>query len=389
MRGTSTLANSIERSGIRDLMDLAREMTGPIVHLEVGEPNFDTPPHIVEAAFEQVAAGATHYTPSLGIMPLRKAIAERYTAKWGKPVTPQMTNVTHGGVNAINSTILALINAGDEVLVPDPGWPNYRSILSLVGGIPVQYPMSIENGYEPQRATLEALITPRTRMIITCNPGNPTGAVWSRETVQMVIDLAKEHDLYVLSDEIYEELVFEGEHIPAATLDDDDRVITVSGFSKTYAMTGWRLGWVLASEDLIGAINRMMEPLISCASSVSQAAGVAALTGPQDAVGEMRTAYKRRRDIAASILEPAGMLPVRPAGAFYAIVDFSQTGIPSRQLALDLLKETRVACAPGDTFGKILADGYVRISLASSDDDVREGCTRLVAFRDSKPARQC
>jgi aspartate/methionine/tyrosine aminotransferase len=382
MRGTSTLANSIERSGIRDLMDLAREMSGPIVHLEVGEPNFITPAHIIEAAFEQVSAGATHYTPSTGIPTLRKAIAERYSAKWDKPVSPQMTNVAHGGVNAINSTVLALINAGDEVLVPDPGWPNYRSILSLVGAKSVLYPMTIENGYEPDRKTLEALITSKTRMIITCNPGNPTGAVWSEETVRMVLDLARKHDLYVLSDEIYEELVFEGEHVPAARFDDDNRVITVSGFSKTYAMTGWRLGWAIAAEPLIAAINKMMEPLISCASSVSQVAGVAALTGPQDAVAAMREAYCQRRDIAASILEPAGMLPVRPHGAFYAIVDLSKTGMGSRQLALDLLSETRVACAPGDTFGYVLGGGYVRISLASSDDDVREGCERIVAFRD-------
>jgi aspartate aminotransferase/aminotransferase len=382
MRGTSKLANSIERSGIRDLMDLARSMSGEIIHLEVGEPNFTTPPHIIEAAFEQAAAGATHYTPSPGIAPLRQAIADRYTAKWGRPVTPLMTNVTHGGVNAINSTIMALINPGDEVLVPDPGWPNYRSILSLIGGISIQYPMTIANGYEPDRETLEKLITPTTRMIITCNPGNPTGAVWSRETVQMVLDLARKHDLYVLSDEIYEELVFEGEHVAAALFDDDDRVITVSGFSKTYAMTGWRLGWAIASEDLIKAINKMMEPLISCASSVSQVAGVAALTGPQDAVAAMRAAYERRRDIAAAVLEPAGLLPVRPQGAFYAIVDGSRTGIPSRQLALDLLSEMRVASAPGDTFGKVLAGGYVRISLASSDDDVEQGCRRIVEFVD-------
>lgn len=386
MRGASNLANSIERSGIRDLMDLARSMSGEIIHLEVGEPNFTTPPHIIEAAFEQAAAGATHYTPSPGIALLRKAIADRYSAKWGTTVTPAMTNVAHGGVNAINSTVLALINAGDEVLVPDPGWPNYRSILSLVGGVPIQYPMTIANGYQPDRETLESLITPKTRMIITCNPGNPTGAVWSRETVQMVLELAKKYDLYVLSDEIYEELVFEGEHVPSALFDDDQRVITVSGFSKTYAMTGWRLGWAVASEDLILSINKMMEPLISCASSVSQVAGVAALTGPQDAVGQMRDAYIRRRDIAASILEPAGMLPVRPHGAFYAIVDGSRTGLSSRQLSLDLLSEMRVACAPGDTFGKVLDGGYVRISLASSDDDVAEGCRRIVRFVESHAA---
>jgi aspartate aminotransferase/aminotransferase len=382
VRSISTLAGSIERSGIRDLMDLAREMDGPIIHLEVGEPSFTTPAHIIEAAFEKASAGSTRYTQSGGILPLRKAIAERYAAKWDKPVTPNMVMASHGGVNAINSTVLALINAGDEVLVPDPGWPNYRSILNLAGGLPVAYPMTVENGYLPDATQIEALITPKTKMIIICNPGNPTGAVWPAETVKAVVELATKHDLFVMADEIYEELVFEGEHVPASAFDDDGRVISISGFSKTYAMTGWRLGWAIADEELIKSITKMMEPLISCPSSVSQEAGVAALTGTQQPVGVMRDAYRNRRDIAAEVLEPAGLLPVPPHGAFYAIVDLHECGIPSRELAIQILKETRVATAPGDTFGKVLADGFVRISLASSDDDVRDGCERLVAFRD-------
>jgi aspartate aminotransferase/aminotransferase len=194
--------------------------------------------------------------------------------------------------------------------------------------------------------------------------------------------LAKKHDLYVLADEIYEELVFDGEHVPAVAFDEDGRVISISGFSKTYAMTGWRLGWAIADEGLIKAINKMLEPLISCPSSISQEAGVAALTGTQQPVAVMREAYRTRRDIAVEVLEPAGLLPVRPQGAFYAIVDLRECGITSRELAIQLLKETYVATAPGDTFGKVLADGFVRISLASSDDDVREGCERIVVFRD-------
>jgi aspartate aminotransferase/aminotransferase len=251
VRSISTLAGSIERSGIRDLMDLAREMDGPIIHLEVGEPSFTTPAHIIEAAFEKASAGSTRYTQSGGILPLRKAIAEHYAAKWDKPVTPNMVMASHGGVNAINSTVLALINAGDEVLVPDPGWPNYRSILNLAGGLPVAYPMTVENGYLPDATQIEALITPKTKMIIICNPGNPTGAVWPAETVKAVVELATKHDLFVMADEIYEELVFEGEHVPASAFDDDGRVISISGFSKTYAMTGWRLGWAIADEELI------------------------------------------------------------------------------------------------------------------------------------------
>ena len=361
-------------------MDLAREMEGRVIHLEVGEPSFITPAHIIEAAFEKASSGSTRYTQSGGILPLRTAIADRYSAKWDKTVTPNMVMASHGGVNAINSTILALIDAGDEVLVPDPGWPNYRSILGLAGGVPIPYPMTVENSYLPDMEQMRKLITPRTKMIITCNPGNPTGAVWPAETVEAVVELAAKHDLYVLADEIYEELVFDGEHVPAAAFDEDSRVISISGFSKTYAMTGWRLGWAIANEELLKPINKMLEPLISCPSSISQEAGVAALTGTQQPVAVMREAYRTRRDLAAQILEPAGLLPVRPQGAFYAIVDLRGCGIPSRELAIQLLKETRVASAPGDTFGKVLADGFVRISLASSDDDVRDGCERIVDF---------
>ncbi len=362
VRTISKLANSIERSGIRDLMDAAREMDGPIIHLEVGEPSFITPPHIIEQAFEAASAGATRYTQSGGVLPLRQAIADRYTEKWGKPVTPNMVMASHGGVNAINSTILALIDPGDEVLVPDPGWPNYKSILGLAHGVPVRVspwrsrPVTCQM---PRR--LEALITSKTKMIITCNPGNPTGAVWPAETVEAIVKLAKKHDLYVLSDEIYEELVFDGEHVPATQFDDDGRVITVSGFSKTYAMTGWRLGWAIADEKLLGMINKMLEPLVSCPSSISQQAGIAALRGPQQAVSVMRKAYKARRDIAVSILEPAGLLPVRPKGAFYAIVDLRSCGIKSRELALttsgrnacgDARLATRsVRCWPTDSSG--------------------------------------
>jgi aspartate/methionine/tyrosine aminotransferase len=293
-----------------------------------------------------------------------------------------MVMASHGGINAINATVFALIDEGDEVLVPDPSWPNYKLILRMAGGVPVAYPTTLESGFAPDIGAIESMITPRTKMIITCNPGNPTGAVWSAETVERIVELARRHDLYVLADEIYEELVFEGEHVPAARFDDDGRVITVSGLSKTYAMTGWRLGWAVAEAGLLSSINKMLEPLISCPSSVSQQAGIAALRGTQQPVAVMRNAYRKRRDIAVEILEPAGMLPVRPWGAFYAIADLRETGKCGKELALAVLQDKRVATAPGDTFGEVLANGYLRLSLASSDDAVAEGCRRLIAFRD-------
>ena len=378
MKPLSPVAQAIPRSGIREIMQVANAMTD-VIHLEVGEPSFGTPPHIIEGAFEAASAGATRYTSNYGIPPLRKAIADRYAAKWGRDVTSEQVLVSHGGVNAIAATTYAIVDPGDEVLVPDPGWPNYISIVSLIRGVPVRYPMRAEDGYRPDPVEIAKLITPRTKIIILCNPGNPTGAVWDASTVKAMVELAREHDLYVISDEIYEELVFDGEHVPASRFDEDGRVISVSGFSKTYAMTGWRLGWAIGSPELILLAGKLQEPMISCPSAVSQSAGLVALTGPQGAVDHMREAYRRRRDIAVSILQPAGMLPVIPRGAFYAMVDLRRVGMLSRDIAFGLLEEEHVACAPGSTFGNV-AEGFVRISLASSDEDVTHGCRRIVAY---------
>ena len=243
------------------------------------------------------------------------------------------------------------------------------------------YPMTVKNGYLPDPRSLEQLITPKTKMIILCNPGNPTGAVWPAETVKSVMDLAAKHDLYVLSDEIYEELVFDGAHVPAASFDDDNRVITVSGFSKTYAMTGWRLGWAIADAPILTMINKMLEPLISCPSSISQQAGIAALNGTQQPVGVMREAYRKRRDLAAEISGTCGIAPgpsqrrlLRDRRSTRNRIGRpgSRPGSPGRA----------ASCRrAGDTFGEVLANGFLRISLASSDDDVGEGCRRLIAFR--------
>ena len=378
MKPLSPVAQAIPRSGIREIVQVASTMTD-VIHLEIGEPSFGTPPHILEGAFEAAAAGATRYTSNYGTPPLRQAIADRYAAKWGREVSPEQVLVSHGGVNAIAATTYAILEPGDEVLVPDPGWPSYVSITSLIRGVPVRYPMRAEDGYRPDPAEIAKLITPRTKILILCNPGNPTGAVWDAGTVKALVEMAREHDLYVISDEIYEELVFDGEHVPASRFDPEGRVVSVSGFSKTYSMTGWRLGWAIGSPELILLAGKLQEPMISCPSAVSQSAGLVALTGPQSDVGRMREAYRRRRDIAVSILEPAGLLPVVPRGAFYAMVDLRGIGKPSRDIAFGLLEEEHVACAPGGTFGNV-AEGFVRISLASSDEDVTHGCRRIVAY---------
>lgn len=379
MKPLSTHAQALPRSGIREVMERATQLDG-VIHLEVGEPSFRTPAHIVEAAHSAAKEGHTRYTSNYGIPQLRQAIADRYTAAWKKPVAPEQTLATAGGVNAIAVTTYAIIEDGDEVLVPDPGWPNYISIIGLGRGRHVRYPLRAENGYLPDPDEIRRLITPRTKILILNNPSNPTGVVFPPETVEAMIRLAAEHDLYVVSDEIYEELVFDGEHTPAAAYDADGRVITVSGFSKTFAMTGWRLGYAIGNQELITLAGKLVEPLVSCPTSLSQHAGMAALTGPQDCVDEMRSAYHRRRDLVCELLEPAGLLPAVPRGAFYALVDLRRCGMPSRELTFTLLDSERVAVAPGNTFGEVAADGMVRISLASADEEIAEGCRRILDF---------
>lgn len=379
MKPLSSIAGALPRSGIREIMALASEMEN-VINLSVGEPSFNTPAHIIDEAFEAAGRGETKYTSNYGTPKLRKAIADTYSARWGKAITPDMTLASTGGVNAIAAMTFAICETGDEILVPDPGWPNYISIAGLAHAKPVRYPCHVENGFLPVASELEALITDRTKILILCNPSNPTGVVFPAETVKELVALAKKHDLYVIADEIYEALVFDGTHVPAQSFDTDGRVITISGFSKTYAMTGWRLGYAIANPELVLLAGKMMEPITSCPTGPSQAAGVAALLGPQDCVEGMRQAYLGRRNIARDLLQPAGLMPAVPQGAFYALLDLRKCGMPSRQLALTILEEEHVACAPGDTFGDVAKDGFVRISLASSDEDVAEGCRRIINF---------
>ena len=377
MKPRSSLAQELPRSGIREVMDLARQMDDVIV-LVVGEPSFNTPSHIIEAAAQAAREGTTKYTPNAGLPGIRAAVAERASRKFGRTVTPAEVLVTAGAVNALAAVVAAIAEEGDEILIPDPGWPNYVPMTALARAAPVRYPMAPENGYLPDIADLEARITARTKAIVINNPSNPTGAVFPEEMVRALVELARKHDLWLISDEVYEDLIFEGEQVPAAQFD-AERVITVSGASKSYAMTGWRIGWAITQPDLVALCGKIQEALVSCPPAPSQAAAEAAVRGPQDAVEEMRQAYQRRRDLVREILEPVGLLPTVPRGAFYALVDLRGAGIPSRDLSRMLLEEERVAAAPGSTFGDV-AEGMVRISLATEDDDLAEGCRRIVRF---------
>jgi aspartate/methionine/tyrosine aminotransferase len=370
----ATRAQTLPRSGIRRIMEASRGLPD-VIHLEVGEPDFETPAHVVAAAHEAARAGVTRYTANAGLPGLRDAVAARASRRLGRDVRPEEVVVTPGAVAGIAYAIFALLDPGDEVLLPDPGWPNYASAVHLAGGRPVPYPLVAERGFAPDLAALEGRITARTRVLLVNTPGNPTGTVLAPDTVRALVDLAREHALAIVSDEVYEDIVLDGEHVSPARFDED--VVVVSGVSKTYAMTGWRIGFVIAPPHVAATLAAIQEPFASCASSVSQAAAEAALRGPQEAVTAMLRAYRERRDLVVSRLEAPGLLAARPTGAFYALVRVPRGADPADP-AMSLLREHRVAVAPGDTFGEG-GRPYVRISFATEARLLDEGLRRLVA----------
>lgn len=374
----------MRRSGIRELMDTAAGLPD-VLHLEVGEPDFATPAHIVEAGVAAARAGYTHYTPNAGLPELRAAIAELTATTLHRPIAPQQVVVTSGSVCGLMSSLMALVEPGDEVLIPDPGWPNYDMMVRSIGAIPRPYRLAPERGYAPDLDALARQVTPRTKVLLVNSPANPTGAVFTQADVRGLVELADAHDVFLLSDEVYDQLVFGTEHHSPARWDTDGRVISVHSFSKTYAMTGWRVGYVVAPPAIAEVVTKLQEPLVSCASAISQKAAQAALSGPQSCVAEMRAAYQARRDTAHAILDQAGVHASRPLGAFYMLVDVSRVTRDSYAFAHQLLASQRVAVAPGETFGAA-GQGLVRVSLATAPSALEEGVRRLATAIGREPA---
>jgi aspartate/methionine/tyrosine aminotransferase len=376
---------ALPRSGIRQIMELAMER-GDTLNLSFGEPDFDTPSHIVEAAAAAARSGRTRYTASRGIPELREAAAAAITRRSGHAVTPDQIVATVGGVQGVFAALAALCDRGDAVLVPDPCWPNYVGICTLLGLEPVRYPLPASTGFEPDLDVLERLAaTSGAKVLVTNTPSNPTGAVWRRETVAATVDIAVRHGLFVLSDEVYDEMAFDGEHVPSAPFA-PDHVVTVYSVSKTYAMTGWRIGYLAAPPALISSLGKVPEVEVSCPTAPAQWAAVAALTGPQDCVREMRDAYRARRDLAVAALREEGLFAAEPRGAFYVFADISAATNDTFSFAEHLVREHGTAVAPGDTFGPGGA-GLLRISLAAAPDTIAEGIRRIgTAVRAGVPA---
>jgi aspartate aminotransferase len=375
----SSIASSMPVSRIREIMELAWR-DPEVIHLEVGEPDFPTPEHVVEAAHEAALAGRTRYAPNAGLPELREALADKVTRRNGYEARPDQVVVTQGGIQALYLVLRALLEAGDEVLLPDPAWPNYRMIAHLLGARVLSYPLVAKGGFLPRLEDLERLVTPRTRAILVNSPSNPLGAVLPRELVERLLAFARRRGLWFISDEVYDEVVFDDVFVSAGSVaDPSDRLVSIYSFSKVYAMTGWRVGYLVAPPDLAKLLTGMQEPLISCVNTPAQMAALAAVTGPQDVVRQMSEAYRVRREELLEILDRGGLPSSRPSGAFYVWTDVSEADVPSMDFARSLIEREHVAVAPGSAFGE-LGEGYVRLSLASSREDLLDGTSRLIRF---------
>jgi len=364
-------------SGIREIFDLAGKMED-VIHFEIGEPDFDTPRNIIDAAFESARNGATHYTSSGGIVPLRNAIARRLTTTLGVSYEPEEIVVTSGGMEALLLSFIVTMDQGDELLLPAPHWPNYPAHAMLANARTVAVPLRIEDGYKPSIAALQQALTPNTRALLLNYPHNPTGATLDRNDLEPLAEFAIKNDLLVFSDEAYETLVFDDEFVSIASAPGmKERTIVLRTFSKSYAMTGWRVGYLAAPAPIAQKAAKLHEHTSACTSALSQMAALAALDTPDTVPQEMVASYRRRRDLLIHGLEAIpGLKPFTPRGTFYAFVDISALGKTAQEFALSLLRNAGVAVAPGTAFSEA-GEGFIRICFANSDDNIREGLRRI------------
>ena len=352
-----------------------------IIHLEIGEPDFDTPGHIVAAGVRALQEGYTHYGPTPGLPELREAIARNSREVRGINTEPGQVVVTPGAKPIMFYVILALAQPGVEVIYPNPGFPIYESMIRFSGATPVPMRLLEEKAYHPDLADLAAKITDRTRLIIINSPENPCGSALTRAELETIANLARGRDLYVMADEIYKDILYTGEHYSIAAFPElENQTIILDGFSKSYAMTGWRLGYGIMPEELVPHITRLAVNSVSCAASFSQRAAIAALDGPQDAVQEMTAEFaQRRRLITDGLRSVPGVHCPEPEGAFYAFPSIRETGLSSAEFEERALSEAGVALLSGSAFGEY-GEGYVRLSYANSQENISKALDRLAGF---------
>lgn len=381
----SPVVKSIPPSGIRRFFDIAAEMKN-VISLGVGEPDFITPWRIRESCVYGLQRGYTSYTSNYGLLELREEIAQNIQSDYGVTYDPrQEVLVTVGVSEAVDLAMRAILSPGDEVLIPEPCYVSYKTCATLAGGVPIPVPTSMEDEFRVTVEQMEKLITPRTKALLIGYPNNPTGAIMPREELLKIAEFAKKHDLIVLSDEIYSKLTYDGEHTCFASLPDmKDRTILFNGFSKAYAMTGWRIGYALSNPDFIAAMTKIHQYTMLCAPITAQIAAVEALRNGQSEMQDMINAYNCRRRVMIEGLKGMGLECFEPKGAFYIFPSIKSTGMTSLEFAEALLRAEKVALVPGDAFGEC-GEGFVRCSYATSIDNLSEALQRMERFLSTLP----
>lgn len=372
--------SELPRSGIRTLMDLAWASPEPVIRLEVGQPDAPPPPHVMEAMQKAIHDGETAYTPNAGIPELREACANKLHQVNGVERDAGDVLITAGSMQGLALALQAVCDPGDEVLIPNPGWPNYEMSCRIASLHAVRYPLPAEAAYRPDMEAAESLVNERTRAVLINSPSNPLGIVLGEDEMQAWIGLAQRHDLWIISDECYDQLVFTGTApSPAALPGGSERVISVHSFSKTYAMTGLRVGYVSGPSPIVTTMTTMQEAVVACVNGIAQRGAIAALRGPQDYVTTALEVFRRRRDLAVDTAIRAGLPHLVPEGAFYLWLPLGKEIGDPMEFCRALIQEQRVAVAPGSTFGPA-GTGAVRLSLAATDDSITEGLTRIARF---------
>lgn len=376
----SMVAQNYPASGIRKMFDLAAQYDD-VINLTVGEPDFDTPCNIKEAAKKALDEGYTHYSPNAGLPELREAIAEKYKNYWDG-YTKDNVIVTVGALEALSLVLSAAIDPGDEVIVQDPGYPNYYGQILIAGGKAVTVPCYEKNGYRVQAEDIEKVITPKTKAIILNSPSNPLGSVLEKEDILKIAQVVKKHNLFVFSDEPYDKLIYDGQKFfsIAQVPEIRSQVFVLNSFSKSYAMTGWRVGYILADAAYTPVLGHLQEGFVSCVATFLQKAAVEALKGPQDAVAEMVASYARRRDLLIDGLNSIpGFRCKKSPGSFYAFANIEAFGKTSQEFAEELIKNARVVTVPGSSFGK-MGEGHLRFVFANSDENLAEAVRRIKEY---------
>jgi aminotransferase len=383
----SGMARGIGSSPIRKMFNIASAMSD-IVNFSIGEPDFVTPSNIIGAAEAALSEGWTHYAPNAGILPLRRAISQSIRRSHSLEVDPEEeVIVTAGGMEALMLAMLALVDAGDEVILGDPYWPNYIGQIRMCGGVPVFAKAGEGNGFLIDADEVRRAISPKTKILLINSPTNPTGAVADRGTLRALADLAIERDLIVISDEVYRRFLYEGAEFTSISAFPGmkERTVLVDSFSKTYAMTGWRVGWAVGPREAIRSMVKLQENVMGCVNTAAQFAAIEAISGSHDALEAMVAEYAERRELLLGMIAGQDRLScVAPRGAFYSFVNIKGSGLSSEDFAMRLLTEKSVAVVPGSGFGEE-GEGFVRISYATSKARITEGFARIARFMSELP----